>query len=63
MTLRVGELIDPFAGGFIGGYGGPSRVEAIGADWVVVRDSNGEPRMADCSPRDLEEYRWKEEDD
>jgi hypothetical protein len=37
------------------------RVEAIGADWVVVRDGDGRPEFCEGNPEELERY-TKEED-
>ena len=45
--LRVGDVLYGFCGGWFGrdSYG-DKRVEAIGADWVVVRDDTGAPQFA-----------------
>ena len=42
LVLRVGTLLFGFCGGDFGRDSYlPKRVEALGADWVVVRDSDG----------------------
>lgn len=65
MTLRVGDLLYGYCGGYFGrdSYE-PKRVEAIGTDWVVARGENGRPVVAFCSPANLETYlEGPEEDD
>lgn len=47
-TVRVGSVFRGYCGGRFGrdGYG-TKRVEAIGADWVVVRyEADGRPDLA-----------------
>jgi hypothetical protein len=48
--LRVGAVLHGFCHGAFGrdSYG-DKRVEAIGADWIVVRNQNGLPIMAQGS--------------
>lgn len=65
--LRVGDVIYDYCGGAFGrdGYG-PKRVEAIGADWVVVRHEDGAINFATFpfynlhSPDDLIQYTTEE---
>lgn len=52
-SLRVGDLLHGYCGGRFGRdyYSYQlKRVEAIGADWVVVRLENGEPWCWCCEP-------------
>ncbi len=43
MTLRVGQLIYGFCQGIFGrDHYGRWRVEALGYDWIVVRDMDGD---------------------
>jgi hypothetical protein len=53
--LRVGQLLKGFCGGCFGrdSYE-DKRVEAIGTDWVIVRNSSGEPEFYHGNPEDLE---------
>lgn len=62
--LRVGDVLaDAANGGHFGGlfgrdfYWSTVRVEAIGADWVVLRDDRGRPHFADVDPETLVPYR------
>ncbi len=59
--LRVGDMLYGFCGGYFGrdSYDN-KRVEAIGSDWVVVREENGSPNFASCDPEDLCEYRTED---
>lgn len=45
--LRVGAVLYGYCGGFFGrdSYG-DKRIEAIGADWLVVREEDGTPNCA-----------------
>ena len=60
--LRVGAILhdhagEPLGSVFSGGYlGWDLRIEAIGADWVVARGEDGEPRFANVNPEELD--RW-----
>lgn len=64
MTIRVGTVLYGFCGGaFSRDSYGSKRVEAMGADWVVVRDEWGRPEFADCSPDTLEQYTVADEDE
>jgi len=56
--LRVGTMLYGYCGGnFSRDSYEDKRVEALGSDWVVVRNANsGLPEFADCAPEDLEEY-------
>ena len=62
--LRVGAMLydhtgDPLGAVFSGDYlGWDIRVEAIGADWVVARGEDGEPRFAAVNP-DTDLERWR----
>jgi|APSaa5957512622_1039677.scaffolds.fasta_scaffold27300_5 hypothetical protein len=60
--LRVGDVLYGYCGGIFGrdSYGA-KRVEAIGADWVVVREDN-EPLMFEGDPESLLEYTTKPTD-
>lgn len=54
--LQVGDLIRGYCGGIWGNEGlvfDERRVEAIGADWVVVRNNGGNAEMFHGSPDDL----------
>lgn len=50
LAIRVGTMLYGFCNGFFGrdSYSN-KRVEAVGADWVVVREENGNPNFADFS--------------
>jgi hypothetical protein len=57
--LRVGDVLYGFCGGAFGrdSYT-DKRVEAIGADWVVVRNSDGGAEFTDvAAPEELCQYR------
>lgn len=60
IPLRVGDILYGFCGGSFGrdSYE-DKRVEAIGADWVVVREDGypPSPLMYAGNPEDLTEYR------
>lgn len=59
--LRVGDTLYGFCGGAFGrdSYG-DKRVEAIGADWVVVRgEDDGHPEFACDDPRNPPETRQR----
>lgn len=60
--LRVGAVLHGFCGGAFGrDVFGELRVEAIGADWVIVRDEgSGTPVFASGDPDRLVEYLIKE---
>lgn len=47
MTLQIGQVLYGFCGGFFGrdSYK-DKRIEAVGIDWVVVREEDGEPNFA-----------------
>lgn len=55
--LKVGDVLDCFCGGVFGddNYSGKA-VEAIGPDWVVVRESDGGVLFFKGHPSLLEEY-------
>jgi hypothetical protein len=62
---RVGLMLYGSCNGFFGrdSYG-PKRIEALGANWVVIRDENGAPDFAYFdSPEALELYlaRWSQQ--
>ena len=60
--VQVGDVLDGFCGGWFGrdSYG-QKHVEAVGNDWVVAREDNGELVFADRPhmdvPRMLAQYR------
>ena len=42
MILRVGQILKGYCGGHFGGESyADKRIEAIGHDWVVVREEDG----------------------
>lgn len=41
--IRVGTMLYGYCGGIFRDDYGDKRVEAIGADWIVVRNERGEP--------------------
>ena len=48
MTLRVGTILYGFCRGHFGsGSYSPKRIEALGEDWVVVREQDGRPNFAE----------------
>lgn len=55
--LRVGTVLYGFCGGWFGrdSYG-DKRVEAVGADWVVAREDNGDVVFYAGDPERLLEY-------
>lgn len=56
--LRIGDMLYGFCGGCFGrdSYY-DKRVEAIGSDWVVARDSDGQVVFYDGFPDGLVEFR------
>ena len=55
--LRVGDRIYGFCNGKFGRDSYENkRVEALGADWVVVRDGSGHVLLYEGSPEDLLPY-------
>jgi hypothetical protein len=62
MSLQVGQLLYGFCGGHFGreSYWGPNRVESIGYDWIVVRDSRGIVQIA--AGRDAIEFLESDEE-
>jgi len=62
MTLRVGDLLYGFCRGEFGHSYWNKRVEAIGSDWIVARDTCGGVVFYEGPPEDLEQYKTKEED-
>lgn len=58
-SIRVGAVLYGFCGGCFGrdSYG-DKRVEAIGADWVVAREEDGNRAVVFFTgdPSELEEY-------
>jgi hypothetical protein len=62
MILRVGAILYGTCGGVFRDSYGENRIEAIGADWVVVRDDRGRPQCEAVDPEDLVEYLTKPED-
>jgi len=56
--LRVGDVLQGFCGGWFGRNSyEDKRVEAIGSDWVVVRDDRNYPLFSEGDPERLIEYR------
>jgi hypothetical protein len=61
--LRIGDVLgNDEEGAYCGGLFGrdsyeAKRVEAVGADWVVVRDERGVPLFVHEQPEVLVEYR------
>lgn len=57
IELRVGQMLYGFCGGAFGrdSYA-DKRIEAIGVDWVVVRDEYGHPGFYQGYPERLLEY-------
>lgn len=55
--LRVGDLLNESCGGYFGRNYRERRVEAIGSDWVVAREDDGQVVFAEIEPEDLTEYR------
>ena len=45
-VVMVGDVIRGYCSGIFGDAWGQLRVEAVGADWVVVRDSDGKTWLA-----------------
>lgn len=67
IPLRVGDLLDGFCSGAFTLGPEQVRVEAIGADWVVVRstDDDAAAQFYSGSPEDLAQYvgqRWGDDD-
>jgi len=47
MLLQIGQTLYGYCGGYFDdGYMNPFRIEAIGYDWIIVRDINGNPQVA-----------------
>lgn len=64
MTLQIGQIIYGFCGGVFGrdvGAYEDKRIEAIGFDWVVLREENGWLHFASGvdTLADLENYTEK----
>ncbi len=61
--IRVGTILYGYCGGEFGrdSYT-DKRVEAIGADWVVVRYAEGDVGLYQGRPEDLEAYTTSEVD-
>ena len=62
--LRIGDTLYGFCGGCFGrdSYD-DKRVEAIGSDWVVVREINGAPDFYHGNPEDLDIYKIPDKDE
>lgn len=54
--VRVGMKLDSYCGGAFGDVYNLDRVEAIGADWVVARNTNGAPFFYEGIPEKLLPY-------
>lgn len=62
--LRVGQIIYGYCGGLWGNEGlvhQERRVEAIGVDWVVVRDDGGTPDFFAGNPDELLQYTGRDQ--
>jgi len=56
--LRVGDVLKGFCGGCFGRESfWDKRIEAIGSDWVVVREQDGSSNFWAGDPELLQEYR------
>lgn len=64
MMIRVGTKLYGYCGGNFGrdAYK-DKRVEAIGADWVVARDEDGDALFYEGDPEDLEQYTHAEDEE
>lgn len=62
MIIRVGQMLYGFCGGYFGDSYNDKRVEAVGVDWVVAREDNGQIVFANTEPKELLGYCDKEED-
>ena len=61
--LRVGDPLYGFCGGYFGRDAWVDKhVEAVGTDWVVVRDEYGAAWFAAVDPEVLVKYRTPEQD-
>lgn len=61
MTARIGMILFGYCDGYFGrdSYG-DKRIEALGADWVVVREEDGRPNFAGFeSSKEMEERLMK----
>lgn len=54
-VLRVGQEVNGYCGGIFGGYGN-RRVEAIGADWVILRTEDDQISLWCGVPEELFDY-------
>lgn len=60
--LRVGDVLYGFCGGYFGSDSySDKRVEVIGADYVVARNTAGQPEFALVNPDHLTEYKENNE--
>ena len=55
--LRVGDILLGFCAGAFGEHYTTKRVEGIGADWVIVRDVNGDVGVYLGAPEYLTQFR------
>jgi len=66
MSVEIGILLDGYCNGFFGSDSyGEKRIEGVGADWVVVREEDGEPNCAffkSMGDRDYYISLWLEEE-
>jgi len=47
-VVEVGDILEGFCNGYFGrGSYDTKTVLAVGEDWIVVRDSTGQPLLAD----------------
>ena len=60
-VLCVGDKLYGYCGGFFGrdSYG-EKTVEAVGRDWVVVREDDGDPNFAEVASR--QRSSWQDKD-
>jgi len=66
LLLAVGDYVYGFCNGWFGrDFFDKGRVEAVGRDWVVVREDDGGPVFASCydsMPDVADVLRWKDPD-
>jgi len=66
MSVEIGTLLDGYCNGFFGrdSYG-KKLIEGVGADWIAVREEDGEPNFASfksMSDRDYYISLWLNEE-
>lgn len=61
--LRIGDTLYGTCHGYLDSYYfGDGRVEAIGADWIVVRYENGVDAVTDINPDDFVQFTEPEDE-